>query len=144
MANILFPVFVICPRDSMHLWNTLDGELEGNLYAYTKGYWNNILLFDAAGNKWKVTRVTPNRKIYPIEKIMASICWNPKIKVRLEFDKPKPYPLEALKKEISALVDFDDDILTQFIEANDLKEVIKTADNFEGLVDILKRYNVIV
>ncbi|WP_461442378.1 hypothetical protein [Maribacter sp.] len=50
------------------------------------------------------------------------------------------YTLEELKKEISDCIDDDDDILTQFIESDDLRKEISDSELFESIVQKLKKY----
>jgi len=141
--KIKFPAIIISKGDSIYLWDSLDNELQGNLYAFAKGFWHQIVLFDSAGRRWKVAEVIPHRKISTVEKILSYIFWNPKLKVRLQFDKPKPYTMEELQKAICALINQDDDIITQFIEAKKLKEIIMKPQDFSAIVVKLKQYHIV-
>jgi len=92
-------------------------------------------LFDRDGNLWRVARV-----IAPFEKswwrVLVSQVYSPSVPVTLEWQPPSSYPFEELKHAYAKAVDLDDDILTQFVEADELKQKIAEAQNFDDLVAV--------
>ena len=136
---IAFPALGIAKEDSMSLWQSLDNERTCSLYAFVKGYWNRLTLFDASGMRWEVAEAIPTRKISTLAKWLAPICYNPHIKVKLRFKDPRPYELGEVQKLICWLIDRDDDIMTQFVEADVLKTDVRTATSFTDLIALLTK-----
>lgn len=136
--KIQFPAIITAKPDFLDIWQRLDEEVEGSLCAYIKGFWSSVRLFDAAGMEWSVEKVIPIRKINAIERILAPICYNPKIKVKLSFENPNSYTLEKLQKEIIRIIGLDDDIYTQFNEADDIIKKINLASSFAEIAAVLK------
>jgi hypothetical protein len=56
----------------------------------------------------------------------------------VHWSEPKPYALEELMRAFSTAVDRDDDILTQFVERDELKKRISATQSFAQLVDVYK------
>ena len=136
--KITFPILLFDKYYYMDIWQTLDEEIDCSLYGYTKGFWKSIKIFDAKGMEWSIEEAVPTRKVNVIERILAPICYNPKIKVKLKFKNPKPYVLEKIKKGIVKIVKNDDDVYTQFTEGKDIIEKINVANTFLEIIDILK------
>ncbi|MEN9401680.1 MAG: hypothetical protein RL091_383, partial [Verrucomicrobiota bacterium] len=52
--------------------------------------------------------------------------------------EPKSFDLEELKQAYSKAVDKDDDILTQFVEAAELKKRIAEVQSFDSLIEVYR------
>lgn len=122
----------------MDIWQNIDEEMKCSLYAYTKGSWKSIKIYDAKGMEWSIKEAAPTRKINIIERILAPICYNPKIKVKLSPKKLKPYSLEKIKKSIVKIIKNDDDLYTQFTEGKDIIKRVNAANSFLEIINILK------
>lgn len=123
----------------MSLWQSLDNEQSCSLYAFVKGYWNRLSLFDSSGMKWKVAEAIPARQISVLARWLAPICYNPRIQVKLRFEHPKPYELGEVQRLVCQLIDQDDDLITQCVEADVLKTNVRATTSFAGLVDVLTK-----
>jgi len=142
-TNIRFPVLGLSKGDSLYLWDHFDEERSCTLLALVHGYFDRLTLYDSAGLSWPVAQATPTRPISKLARWLAPICYNPRITVRLSFKDPFSYDLDEVKAEICALVDKDDDCMTQNIEPGELKALISEAQSFGALVKKLKKYRVI-
>lgn len=138
-SSVALPALAVIPGDSMELWSSHDSRIDANLYGYTKGNLHKIELYDGAGRHWSVDQAIPDRHVGPIARFLAPICWNPRIKVALTFRKPRNCDLAKLKAKINRIVDLDDDVVTQFVEPETLKNEIGQAENVGDLIDVLKR-----
>jgi len=136
---IAFPALGIAQGNSMSLWQSLDKEQSCSLYAFVKGYWNRLSLFDSFGMKWEVAEAIPARQISVLARWLAPICYNPRIQVKLRFKNPKPYELGEVQRLVCQLIDQDDDIVTQFVEADVLKANVRAATSFTELVAVLTK-----
>jgi len=142
-SHIKFPVLALSKGDSLYLWENFQEEQSCALLALVHGYFDGLTLYDSAGQSWPVAQAIPTRPISQWARWLAPICYNPRISVRLSFKDPVSYPLDEVKTEICALVDKDDDCLTQNIEPGELKALIRGAQSFDDLLKKLKKYRVI-
>ncbi len=143
MSTITFPVLALSKRDSLYLWDHFEEEQSCSLFAFVRGYYDRLTLYDPAGLSWSVAQATPTHAISKLAKWLAPICYNPKIRVRLSLKDPTSYQLDELKAEICALAERDDDRMTQNIEREKLKALILSAQSFRDLVKKLKKFRVI-
>jgi hypothetical protein len=70
--------------------------------------------------------------------LLANTVYNPRITVTILWREPKAYELQELKRAYSRAVDEDDDVLTQFVDAEQLQKKIGAARSFEELIDVYK------
>ncbi|GAB5471903.1 MAG: hypothetical protein Mars2KO_00020 [Maribacter sp.] len=75
-----------------------------------------------------------------LTRFLANTFYNPIVDIKTNWTLMDKYTLEELKKEISDCIDDDDDILTQFIESDDLRKEISDSELFESIVQKLKKY----
>jgi len=68
--------------------------------------------------------------------LLANTIYNPRVTATLIWQPPKPYSLDDLKFAYARAVEQDDDILTQFVEAEELKARISRAQSFAELVEV--------
>lgn len=71
---------------------------------------------------------------------MAHTFYNPVIEVEPEWTKQGGYQLQELKAGINQCVDKDDDIITQFVDADTFKTVVSKATSFNDLYNALNKY----
>jgi len=143
ITDIRFPVLALSKGDSLYLWDHFDEERSCTLLALVHGYFDRLTLYDSAGLAWPVAQAIPTRPISKFARWLAPICYNPRITVRLSLKDSVPYQFDEIKAEICALVDKDDDRMTQNIEPGKLKALINGAQSFGDLVKKLKKYRVI-
>jgi hypothetical protein len=96
--------------------------------------------FDKQGTVWKSIIFSDTYKLTAINKLLAKTFYNPIIKVKRDCMHQHSYELEELKKQLCVIIDKDDDILTQFVEAEMLKGKVNACTDFKCIVDTLIRY----
>jgi hypothetical protein len=89
--------------------------------------------FDCAGNKWTYKLKTDKVNDNFWTRLLANTFYNPVVNVIPEWTILGKYDNEELKGTIINLVDKDDDILTQFVEAETLKVEINKCTSFEEI-----------
>jgi hypothetical protein len=104
------------------------------LRKYSK---RRVMLYDSRDRAWQIDSFTPLSRGNKVTKLVAAFG-NPKVPVRIAVRPITEAPLEATRAALMAAIDADDDILTQFTEAAELKNAIGRAQSFEALVGILK------
>jgi len=104
------------------------------LRKYSK---RHVVLYDSRDRAWQIDSVTPLSPASVVTKLLAAFS-NPKVPVRIEVRPITETPLQTTRAALMAAIDADDDILTQFTAAAELKNAIGQAQSFEGLLGILK------
>jgi len=139
MSQPDFPLIVI------DHWGYVDLLVDGRAYkkckllAYVKGFHKHITGYDRHLNTWKVGEVHSRFGNNQLAWLLANTIYNPMIQVTFAWCKSGTYTLNDLKKQLASLIDRDDDILTQFVEAKELNRRIAAARTFGALVDVLNK-----
>jgi hypothetical protein len=95
--------------------------------------------YDKAGDKWTFSFVNPNIKDSFKTRFLANTFYNPTIKVELEWRHLEKYRLNDLINHILKCVDQDDDIITQFEEAETIKNNLEKSQTYEEIIQTLKK-----
>jgi hypothetical protein len=140
-TNIAFPALAVSPGNSVYVCTELRQDYHTRAYALANGYWDRLTLYDSDGLAWSVFKVTP--ALSPLARFLARTVYNPRRIVHITFREPRQYLLDELKKHLTDLVNHDDDILTQFIEPDDLNALIRDAPSFKHLLAELRRHRVV-
>jgi hypothetical protein len=111
-----------------------------NVLGLIKGVHKNFVAYDQDGFLWQVAKVNSKHKLNGLTRFLAYTVYNPQIKVSLTWRKIGDYKIDDLKQEIKSHLDKDDDILTQFVEEDIIKDRISKCDTFDKIVDTLNKY----
>ena len=107
-------------------------------HGFHKPWWKGVKLYHRNGYRYEVEKATPEEELPPLSKLMAATIHNPTFNVNYEYQSTGFYQLDELKQALRAAVEKDDDVLTQFHEAEELISRIDAAKDFSGLVDMLE------
>lgn len=140
-TKIVFPALGVSAGNSVDVWTELRQQYRTRAYALLNGYWDRLTLYDSAGLAWSVAEVTP--ALSPVARLLARTVYNPQMMVRIAFSDARPYQFDELKNQLTDLANRDDDVLTQFIELDDLKALIRDAPSFKELLAELRRRRVV-
>jgi hypothetical protein len=108
------------------------------LYGLFKEKSDKARYFDSTGTVWQCD-VSSKYKQNFLNRLIANTI-NPTIKIERVWTKTGSYSLHELKSRISDCIDKDNDILTQYIEADGLKSRINNCSSFECIVGTLMRF----
>ena len=97
----------------------------------------HVVLYDSRDRAWQIDGFTPLNHPNIVAKMLAAFS-NAKVPVRIEVRAITEAPLQATRVALVAAINADDDNLTQFTGAAELKKAIGQAQSFEGLLGILK------
>lgn len=89
---------------------------------------------------WNLEQKTDKFKNTKWNRFLAKTIYNPSFDVTLFWKKIGMYKLTELKTKINSCIDKDDDILTQFVEADFLKNKVESSVDFSELIDNLNKY----
>ena len=108
------------------------------LLGVFSGFYEQLEVFDATGEIWRVQELRCRYQKSWWLTILVHTVYNPWVDVSASWREPMEYRIEDLKVAYTKAVDQDDDILTQFVEASELKTKIAAAASFEDLADVYR------
>lgn len=96
-------------------------------------------LYDRYGNRWTFRFINDNIKNNFKTRLLANTFYNPMVSVDLDWKQTGTCDLNEIKKEIFLCIDKDDDMITQFEEAEYIKNEIKKCMLFEEILSVLDK-----
>jgi len=130
--------FVAGPRGYLALEAPFEPMKKMTALGVFSGFYERLQVYDADGKVWRVKEVQSGVKKSWWRVLLANSVYNPSLDIRFVWSEPQAYALDDLKKVYAAAVDLDDDDLTQFVEAAELKAKIVTAGSFDDLVRVYR------
>lgn len=115
----------------------LPAERMTSAHGFHAPWWKGVKLYHRNGYRYEVEKATPEEALPPLSKVLAATIYNPTFKVQYEYLSTGFYQLDELKQALHDAVKKDDDVLTQFHEADELCGMIAKAANFDDLVEML-------
>jgi hypothetical protein len=91
--------------------------------------------FDAAGGAWGFRYERPHGGFSFVRRLLTKTVSNPTREVALFWTHLRPYPLSELRDAYLDAIEHDDDILTQFVEREELLRRVQQSQNFHDLVE---------
>lgn len=98
------------------------------------------LFFDSSGVKWTVRSTSDRVRNTWLTRLLAETVYNPRIPVKVEWTAIGRYHIEELKAAIREQLEKDDDILTQFVDADTIKAGLNAAKSFQEVIAMLNKY----
>ena len=115
---------------------SLEVERTTSAYGFHKPWWKGVSFFHRDGTRYEMLTATPTQWMPP--KFLAVTVYNPSVLVRYDYRSVGPYEVDDLKQAVADAIDKDDDILTQFHEADELKELLADVKTFDGVLKLLR------
>jgi hypothetical protein len=100
----------------------------------------NTFLFDKNGNVWSYQQVSDKFKDNFLTKFLAKTFYNPLLDAKVIWSNVGTYQFKDLQDKLKSCVDKDDDIITQFEEADVIKSSLDQATTFADILKVLKKY----
>lgn len=122
----------------MELLTDASGLSSWSFYAVSTYQGANIIIFDSNDSAYRVKSISSERPLNILNKLLAATIYSPQVEVTMGYEKEKA-PLQATLELLRKAIDADDDSLTQWTDADELKEAIRKADSFKSLIAILKK-----
>jgi hypothetical protein len=72
--------------------------------------------------------------------ILSKTFYNPSINMIPVFTQKSKYEIDALKQNLKKCVDADDDVITQFAEADIINRAIDEASDFNEILGVFEKY----
>lgn len=123
-------------------WTSIEPSLLSeritSAWGFHKRWWSGVSVFGRDGNRYEVASAVPAQALPPFSKLLAATFYNPRFIVRNEYRSLGRYELRELQQALHAAIDQDDDVLTQFHEAEDLKRRLDAAGSFDDVAEVLR------
>jgi hypothetical protein len=141
MTQPAFPLICISSDSGIDLIpSELSFSKVSTLALTDRTYFDQVFLFDRDGKKWTYRQVSENFKNNWLTKTLAKTFYNPTLEVKVIWTFKETYALNELKDDLKDCVNKDDDIITQFVEADVIKSTIDDAKTFDDILDVLNKY----
>jgi len=132
------PCFEVGPEGYFSFKPQYESTITATTLGALGGFAEKCTIFDRDGRRWAAKRV-----VSPIQKswwriLLANTVYNPRVTVTILWHQPASFDLEELKQAYLKAVQQDDDILTQFVAADELEKRITRAQSFDELIEVYK------
>ncbi len=107
-------------------------------YALHRRWWRGVIFFHQDGNRYEVAVAEGQRPLSLLSRVLAATVYNPRIMVLYEYRQLGPYRVDELRRAVVDAIDKDDDVLTQFHTADELKPRLSRAESFGDVVNVLR------
>jgi hypothetical protein len=99
-----------------------------------KEYDSNCTIYDSEGAAWGFRFVGWKGKYSLLDRLQAEV-YNPSREFPVSYSQLRHYQFAELQRAYLDAVAHDDDILTQFVEADELTKHIKQCSDFKELLE---------
>ena len=130
---------VVADDGYVDLWTAVPERLTVTAYALAKRRYVAWHIYGPDGQVRRIEALAPARPLGPIRKLLAYTLYNPQLETTVTYAQPRRYALEEPKDALRRAVEQDDDILTQFYEADELGQQISVATTHADLVSVIRR-----
>lgn len=107
-------------------------------HGFYKPWWKGVRLYHRNGYRYEVENATPGEDLPPVSGLKAATAHDPTFNVQYEYRSTGFYQLDELKQALSAAVEENGDVLTQFHDADDLMTRMAAAKTFDDFVQVLE------
>jgi hypothetical protein len=136
-----FPAIIIDRIDSLSIASTeLDLETTRASVIFNGTIFNNRKVFDCQGSVWSFHLENKELKEGFIRKLIAKTLYDPLVSAKVVWEKKAYYELKDLKESLYEMIEKDDDVLTQYFEAETLKLAVSQVKTFLQLISMLNQY----
>lgn len=141
MIQPTFPLICIAEDGTLDLVLTVTSlETASATSLMRPSYFEKQILFDVNCNKWQYRQVAKDFKNNFFSRFFAKVFYNKIYPVEVIWSYHNTYSIDELKEKINFCIDKDDDILTQFEEADVIKAAINKSLDFYGILQVLDKY----
>lgn len=116
--------------------------LNANLLGVLHEGWKHHAYFLPDGTKLTLSAVSGHEvKNRPLSVFLANTIYNPRREVTVEHLQAGSYEIDDLKSSILKWLGQDDDILTQFLDAQGIEKLLAPVQTFDDLVLAVRAIN---
>ncbi len=126
----------------IRLADNLPDTISANVLGILSEGWKFEYYLSSEGTKYIVEPVSghkiKNRKLW---RILANTVYNPLRTLKVRTKPCGTFKIDDLKESIQRWLGADDDILTQFLDGNQIRKLLSTLSTFGELVDAVRAIN---
>jgi len=134
---VVFPALVIADDGWVEEIGREEELSAWTLWAIAKYSKKRVLLYDSADRAWQIDKIASPSKTKIFTKLSA-LFLSRKTPVKIAVRPITEAPLETVRSALFTAIDADDDALTQFTQADDLKEAVHKTASFAAMIRVLK------
>jgi hypothetical protein len=124
---------------SIRLTDQLPGEVRANTLAICSRFWEREHFYRDDGTKFRATPADgASCGVSGLTKLLAHILYNPFRTLAFQYADVGPFQLDEIKAKIFRYLEVDGDILTQFMDGDEIRRRLDRIDSFAGLVDLIE------
>lgn len=104
-----------------------------------KRVFQDTFLFDKEGKVWSYRQVSDKFKNSFLTKFLAKTFYNPLLGAKVIWTNVGTYLIKELQDKLKSCIDKDDDIITQFDEADVIKSSLDQVTTFADILKVLDK-----
>ena len=131
------PIIQVTPKLGVGMLKALPTRIRTTTHGVTSGGWRGTKHFDSEGRLHVIRDLIAPHQMSLAQRVLAATFRNSWLVARISYEDPVPYDLSNLVDTLIRAVEADDDILTQWREANDLLAKLRAAKTFNHCVATL-------
>ena len=120
------------------VWPERPQTTETTPFAVRRGFWDGLVVYDADGLAWTPESVELQSGGGLLRRLIATVR-NPPTSAGITYAEPRSYELGELRDAVRRALEQDDDVLTQFHEADEIEAWLTAASSFGAVVEALER-----
>jgi len=132
-----FPAFEIIGKERcLELHKSPDTFKMTTRLAVFHEFYKDVKFYDSEGYCWSVESVESDMKATFFNKLLAHTFYNPSVSFIPHWRKEGKYKLDELKSLYVNAVQQDDDILTQFVDGEQLIQRVNAVKSIKDLIAV--------
>lgn len=129
------PIFIVSKRPRCFDFQTeAETHSLGNRLGFIKGTGSVTLAFDPTGTVWSRSIESPQGGFSVIARVLAHTIYNPSCRLAINWTQVRSYDFDELRQHYLDAIADDDDVLTQFVERDELRSRVCKCATFADLV----------
>jgi hypothetical protein len=141
MKQPTFPLIYISENESLDLILSEESfSIVSTLALINTTNFEKVILFDKGYQKWTYKQIADSFKNNWWTKLLAKTFYNPMLNAKVIWTLIGEYNLGELKNIVQVCIEKDDDIITQYKEAEVISNSIDKAETFEDILKVLNKF----
>jgi hypothetical protein len=129
-------MFIITEFGNPSVADTLEESGPLNRMAVMKRTWSRCFAFDAHQRYRRIPSYEPS--ISAVKRVLAHVCYNPITDVVTRWEPMGGYDLADIVSEVERGLETDDDIIQQWLGADDVLRLLRSATTFQEMVQAIR------
>ena len=137
LDSVAFPAIIVAADGWVEYVQTKSRLCDWTTSAVRKYSKCRVLIYDHFDHVWLVVSILPRQRRNSVVRLVDAVR-NPTIAIEVQVQAVVGTPIETVRDALLTAIEADDDILTQNLDASELKVAIQKASSFEAVVQVLR------